>query len=237
MEFIEILAICMPCFFRNAKVLEIGSLDINGSIRPFFDQCEYIGIDISEGKCVDVVCQGQDYDAPNESFDHVISCEAMEHNPFWRQTFTNMIRLCRPGGIVSITCATTGRGEHGTNNSRPDYSPLTVNMGWQYYNNLTAKDFIKSLGLHDPFSHYRFWVNWLARDLYFVGIKSGSELTELYMKEWEILQNKVDATLMIYNSTLKSKIFKIMAYTTGDIGFNVARKIRDIHKSRRGLGR
>ncbi len=185
LEFIGILAKHMPRFFRKAKVLEIGSLDINGSIRGFFNQCEYIGIDVAEGKCVDVVCQGQEYDASNDSFDHVVSCETLEHNPYWKETFTNMIRLCRPGGLVSMSCATSGRGEHGTARTTSQDSPLTVKMGWDYYRNLAKRDFTRAMDLQARFSYYRFWENWIAYDLYFAGIKRESELTVESAGQWE----------------------------------------------------
>ena len=169
LEFIGILAKRLPRFFRKAKVLEIGSLDINGSIRGFFNECEYIGIDVAEGKCVDVVCQGQEYDASNDSFDHVVSCETLEHNPYWKETFTNMIRLCRPGGLVSMSCATSGRGEHGTARTTSQDSPLTVKMGWDC-TGTRKTGFHSSNGFAGPFFIYRFWENWIAYDLYFAGI-------------------------------------------------------------------
>jgi len=50
-----------------------------------FSDCDYIGLDVAPGNGVDIVCEGQNYDAPDESFDVVISCEVMEHNPFWRK--------------------------------------------------------------------------------------------------------------------------------------------------------
>ena len=45
-----------PEFFQNKSVPEVGSWDTNGSIRRFFSNCEYIGVDIAEGPGVDVVC-------------------------------------------------------------------------------------------------------------------------------------------------------------------------------------
>ncbi len=160
-------------YFVNSKVLEVGSLNINGTVRQFFDSPSlYVGIDIGEGPGVDVVCEGQNYDTP-ERFDCVISCECMEHNPEWKDTFANMIRLCRPGGIVIMTCATTGRAEHGTSRTTPQDSPLTIGRGWEYYCNLTFDDFMTAFCLEDYFRHFEFVVNPRAHDLYFVGVKHG----------------------------------------------------------------
>ena len=132
---------------------------------------EGLGIDVAEGKGVDLVCQAQDYDAPEGSFDHVISCEAMEHNPHWKASFANMVRMVRPGGLVVMTCATTGRAEHGTTRTSPDSSPLTVELGWNYYRNLKESDFRSAFDFDALFSHFYFGVNWRSFDLYFCGIK------------------------------------------------------------------
>lgn len=161
-------------FFNNKKVLDIGSLNINGTMRDFFENCDYTGIDVGEGPGVDIVCQGQDYDAPNESYDVVCSSECFEHNPYWIETFENMIRMCKKGGLVFFTCATDGRAEHGTERTTPNCSPLTVNMGWTYYRNLTENDFREKINFDDYFSVYGFSVNLETFDLYFWGIKRGS---------------------------------------------------------------
>ena len=102
-----------PEFFKGKKVLDIGSLDINGSARDFFDDCDYTGIDVGEGKGVDIVCPGEEWDAPDQTYDVVLSAECFEHNPNWLETFRNMMRMCKPGGLVFFTCATHGREEHG----------------------------------------------------------------------------------------------------------------------------
>ena len=159
-----------PLKFRNAKVLEVGSLDINGSVRQFFTSCTYIGIDVGEGRGVDVVAEGQSYDGKTNSFDTTISCECFEHNPHWVDTFNNMIRMTKKGGLIIMTCATTGRPEHGTTRTKPKDSPLTIGKGWDYYQNLTEDDFTTAIDL-SKFSTYEFSTDDIAKDLYFYGIK------------------------------------------------------------------
>jgi SAM-dependent methyltransferase len=157
-DFISYVRGKFPDFFKNKKVLEVGSLDINGSMRSFFSECEYIGIDVGEGNGVDVVCQGQEYDAPDQSFDVCASGECFEHNPYWAETFSNMVRMCKSGGLVFFTCATTGRKEHGTTKSDVESSPLTVEIGWDYYRNLDENDFRYSFeeSFDDIFEEYEF---------------------------------------------------------------------------------
>ena len=158
-----------PDQFLNKQVVEIGSLNINGTVRIFFDKCYYVGLDVDEGKDVDVVCEGQKFNAPNESFDVAISCECFEHNPEWVATFKNMYRLVRPGGMIIMTCATTGRAEHGTTRTTPQDSPLTIGLGWDYYKNLTEKDFREHFNIESMFRNFEFLSQ--NTDLYFYGIK------------------------------------------------------------------
>lgn len=160
----------LSSFFNKKKVLEIGSLNINGSVREFFSECDYIGIDLDDGPDVDIVCEGQKYDAPDNSFDVVCSLECFEHNPYWEETFLNMIRMCRTEGLVFFTCATEGREEHGTSRTNPIDSPFTVKKGWDYYKNLTEKDFRDKINFEEIFAHHYFFTNEVSHDLYFYGI-------------------------------------------------------------------
>ena len=107
----------------------------------------------------------------SNSFDVVLSCECFEHDPHWVDTFKNMIDLCKPNGLVIFSCATTGRKEHGTANSEPQSSPLTVQRGWDYYKNLTREDFEEQFNLNEYFQSFEFCVNTNSCDLYFNGIK------------------------------------------------------------------
>ena len=51
-EFIESIREVFPAYFDGKRVLEIGSLDINGSVRQFFHGCDYTGIDVADRKSV-----------------------------------------------------------------------------------------------------------------------------------------------------------------------------------------
>ncbi len=174
-EFVERIKAVFPEYFTRCRVLEVGSLDINGSVRRLFENCEYIGLDVAAGNGVDVVCQAQDYAAPDASFDLVISCEVMEHNPYWKETINNMIRMTRPGGLVVMSCATLGRPEHGTARSEPNSSPLTVEKGWNYYRNLTRRDLERAVDL-DKLATWETACNWDSYDLYLLGIKAPAAL-------------------------------------------------------------
>jgi SAM-dependent methyltransferase len=169
-DFVQKLRNNFSNFFTDKKVLEIGSLNINGSIREFFDNCKYTGIDVDFGDGVDIVCEGQNYKASDETYDVVLSTECFEHNPYWLETFKNMIRLCKDGGLVFFTCATDGRPEHGTSRTTPLDSPLTVKLGWDYYRNLTEENFTDQINFDEYFSEYHFEINDEHKDLYFWGV-------------------------------------------------------------------
>ena len=170
-DFIQSLKTKYPSNFNKVKVLEVGSLNINGSIRQFFTECNYLGIDVGPGVDVDLVCEGQKLDHLPETYDTVVSCECFEHNPYWVETFHNMYRMTKSNGLVIMSCATTGRAEHGTTRTSPQDSPLTTGKGWEYYKNLTAEDFIQNIDLDNMFLAYEFEVGAPHQDLYFYGIK------------------------------------------------------------------
>lgn len=170
--FINAMRIVFTQNFINKKVLEIGSMNVNGTVRIFFEQCQYIGVDLGHGDGVDLICDGAKLRLPDNTFDTVISTECFEHNPNWVETFSNMIRMCKPGGLIMMTCATEGRLEHGTHTERPEDSPLTVHNGWgEYYKNLTEQDFLDNIDIRSFFSEHQFYVNNSSHDLYFWGIK------------------------------------------------------------------
>lgn len=202
--FVSRLKHFLPELFHNRKVLEVGSLDVNGTVRTFFQDCDYLGIDVGPGRGVDLVAAGHLFDAGDDTFDTVISCEVMEHDPFWAETFANMTRLAAPGGAVIVTCASRGRTIHGTPSASPDSSPHTVAAGWGYYRNLDAEDFRRAHGLLDSFGRYAFFRNWRASDLYFVGVKAPVRWSGRQAGQWNRMLLRLRAR---YAGTALSKGF------------------------------
>ena len=168
-EFFTAMAKRFPEYFRWCNVLEVGSLNINGTVRDFFTNCQYVGVDVGSGPGVDVVAHGENLTYKDDSFDVAVSAECFEHNPQWQATFMNMVRMTH--GLVMFTCATTGRPEHGTTRTDAGSSPLTAD--WDYYRNLEANDFTVGCDLNELFDQYEFSTNNYSHDLYFWGITKG----------------------------------------------------------------
>ena len=195
LNFVKVAANHIKSDWGNMKILEVGSYDVNGNIRALFQGSEYTGIDLCEGKGVDIVISGVDLALPDESFDLAISCESFEHNPTWYETFLNMYRMTKQGGALLFTCATTGRLEHGTQRTDKNDSPGTQDIGWDYYKNLKKSDF-DAMDLNNLFTNYVFFTDDLSNDLYFLGIKNGDRMFNLSI-------DKLTAQLTSTNSIVK----------------------------------
>lgn len=158
---------------EGGRILEIGSYDVNGTIRNSFAAAsEYVGVDLDKGPGVDRVGYGHEVADPDGSMDVTISGECFEHDPHWRDTFANMVRLTRPGGLVAFTCASRGRPEHGTTRTLVVDSPGTQAVGLDYYKNLEEDDFA-GFPLDDWFEEWNFWYMPTSFDLYFAGVRRG----------------------------------------------------------------
>lgn len=193
--------------YDNAKILEVGSYDVNGTIRKFFKNSDYTGVDLTEGPGVDIVIEGSLIDHKNESYDITLSCECFEHNPHWRETLLNMIRMTKKGGFVIFTCATKGRIEHGTTRTNPKESPGTSSKGWNYYKNLTIKDFKKNINFDELFNNYLFIRNKKFSDLYFIGQKNGYS-KKFNFNQSSFLENyKTDQNNIFLKLSLRDKFY------------------------------
>jgi SAM-dependent methyltransferase len=179
MNFITSVRDMFSWAFHDRRVLEVGSWNVNGTVRPLFERCSYLGIDLAPGDCVDLVCKGADYRS-DQPFDTVLSTECFEHDEQWADTLRNMIRHTKPGGLMIITCASTGRAEHGTRRTSPDAS-LSSSFS-DYYRNLTAQDFEQAVDLRALFSVHEFSNGNAGRDLYFWGIRSAEPVHD--QPEW-----------------------------------------------------
>ncbi|MGI6093640.1 MAG: methyltransferase domain-containing protein [Negativicutes bacterium] len=185
-----------PEYFQKKLVLDVGSLDINGNNHYLFEDCLYLGVDVAEGRNVDIVCLGSELKLPDATFDTIISTECFEHDRYYPETLKNIYRMLKPGGLFIFTCATTGRAEHGTRRSSPGDAPLLVNYeDWQdYYKNINESDIREVLDLDGLFSEYGFEVNNMSHDLYFYGIKVNA------------LRVRDDYSFIIYNNRLQIEL-------------------------------
>ncbi len=98
---------------REVSVLEVGSLDVNGSFKDLFPARQYTGLDIIPGKNVDVVLEDP-YKFPFEdnSFDVVISGSTFEHIPYFWLTAQEIQRVLKKGGWFAMTVPSRGWVAH-----------------------------------------------------------------------------------------------------------------------------
>lgn len=173
-DFVRRVKRAYPQYFSDVKILDIGSLNLNGDIKHIFEPpYYYVGVDLAEGPGVTVVTPGHLYDSGFQ-FDVVASAECFEHDMYYSRTLQNMVRLLRPGGLMVFTCASTGRPEHGTLNSLPQDAPFLdkVSDKWaNYYKNLTEDDIRLVMDVNNIFSSFNFEYQPDSCDLYFWGIK------------------------------------------------------------------
>jgi SAM-dependent methyltransferase len=96
-------------------ILDLGSLDVNGSYRGYFavGPWTYRGIDMAAGKNVDIVLQDP-YDwreIKSGSADVVVSGQAFEHIEYFWSTMLEIARVLKPEGLCCLI-APSGGPEH-----------------------------------------------------------------------------------------------------------------------------
>ncbi len=159
-----------PEYFLKKRVLDIGSLDINGNNKGLFRKCEYIGIDVIEGKNVDVVSIAHEYKT-KKLFDVILSTNSLEHDMYFKLTLKKMVNLLNPSGFMFFSAGHKFK-DHGTLEKNPGDSG-TTQMGdeWaNYYKNFNIKDVTDSLNLEKIF--VEFYLGIKDKDLIFWGIKN-----------------------------------------------------------------
>lgn len=107
-------------YLRNRRkdsllILDLGSQDVNGSYRPFFDVSPwtYRGVDLTGGDNVDIILDDP-YDwkkIPSNSVDVLISGQAFEHIEFFWITMLEIERVLKFDGLCCII-APSGGAEH-----------------------------------------------------------------------------------------------------------------------------
>jgi SAM-dependent methyltransferase len=163
----------LPQHFNNTRVLEVGSLNINGSVRQFFHKCNYTGIDIVHGpdvdlmrSCAEHLCKPQ-YE---NSYDVIISCEMLEHDRTWNTDLQLMYWALKPSGLLLLTAGGDGRPEHGTTMHHAWASPGTNDWYFNISNEMIGE-------VLQPRMFKEYYLNQcpINQDMQFYGVKTGPE--------------------------------------------------------------
>lgn len=166
-------------YFKNKKVLDVGSGDINGNNQFLFENCEYNGNDVIQAPNVTIVSKTKDLPFEDYTFDTIISTECFEHDPEYVASLLKIYAMLKPNGLFCFTCASTGRPEHGTKRTSPRDSYGTIgnleDMN-DYYKNLTEQDINNVLPFNTLFSRWDTYYHPISKDLYFVGIKTDNNM-------------------------------------------------------------
>jgi SAM-dependent methyltransferase len=134
-----------PSDFNNKRILEVGSKDVNGSVRPYIlriSQPEsYTGVDIEAGKGVDIILDAErlvDHFGVNV-FDVVICCEMVEHVKNWQLIFENLKRVLKPTGLMLLTTVMPGFPFHEFPSDYWRYERSDMNMIFSDFRVLTIE--------------------------------------------------------------------------------------------------
>jgi len=93
-----------PTYFKDpSKVVEFGSMNVNGSVRDHFSCADYIGLDWCQGPDVDLICLAHDAPFAPESVDTVVSASMLEHDPYWEKSLSKMAEVMKPSGFMAVS--------------------------------------------------------------------------------------------------------------------------------------
>lgn len=101
---------------KGADVLEVGSYDVNGSVRPYLESLRprrYLGVDASPGPSVDriVDCERLTDEVAGQ-WDVVVSTEMLEHVRDWKTCMSQLWKATKPGGLLLVTTRSPGFPYH-----------------------------------------------------------------------------------------------------------------------------
>lgn len=123
----------VPDSLLGLRVVEFGSFNMNGSPREIFTGAgSWTGVDWRAGPGVDLISLA--HEAEVGPAEIVISCQALEHDPFWEATVRKGCSLLQRGGWLFLTWAGPGYDPH----------ELATAPAWEgegaYYRNLSTEE-------------------------------------------------------------------------------------------------
>ena len=99
-DFVKKVMDSFPC--KSGNVLEIGSLDVNGSLSDIFIPYHYVAFDMRLGKNVNLNARANYSPFKDDSFCAVVCCDTLEHDEDVFGTLREMKRVLAKDGIMII---------------------------------------------------------------------------------------------------------------------------------------
>ena len=100
---------------KELEILDVGSYNVNGCYRKIFEELnfKYVGLDMEPGPNVDITPETTYIwsEIKDDSFDAVVSGQALEHIEFFWITISEIVRVTKKGGIICVI-APNGFKEH-----------------------------------------------------------------------------------------------------------------------------
>lgn len=127
-EAIQVLVDHFGSVQRYDAILEVGSMDVNGTVRDLFDMYDgYLGIDQRNdvrglgANNVDVILSAHDMEQvfSDACFDWVLCNSVLEHDKKFWLSIREMRRVLKPGGVLIIGTPTLGYPHHGMDEQDP----------------------------------------------------------------------------------------------------------------------
>ncbi len=106
-----------PSDIAGRRILEVGSRDVNGSVRSILMSLgarDYVGVDTELGPGVDRLCDVANLasEFSGQPFDVVVTTEMLEHVRDWSNAVSNLKQVVVPAGLLVITTRSFGFPYH-----------------------------------------------------------------------------------------------------------------------------
>ena len=128
-----------PNSFKGVRVLELGSGNVNGTVRDYFEDTKrYVGVDVRDVDCVDVVSYAKDTKFRKSHFDTLISYSMIEHDPEWKESISHNLPFLKKDGLMFLCWGGENNAKHGDHYGGHHPVPLKE-----------VKEYILSLGTEE----------------------------------------------------------------------------------------
>jgi SAM-dependent methyltransferase len=92
-------------------IVELGSQNVNGTVRDFCPAgATFLGFDVGAGCGVDIVVRpGEPLPVRSDFADLIVASSVFEHDECFWETFLELVRLLKPGGVLYINAPSNGK--------------------------------------------------------------------------------------------------------------------------------